>query len=184
LNKERRLAGQRQPDAHALPRLLHPIVDLLQYASFCARIREEMGTVVCALRAAGVPTKFAFRAVGDGCERVLADLVGVNKTARIGGDVTIRVDDARSLRFVFHAPSTLTAHLPQATLAISSITQLKQLLRGETEHALLERICSVGGLLTADKSGTWFVDPLTMRAVGKWEGCLLYVDFRLGVLPS
>ncbi|KAI0036764.1 subunit 17 of mediator complex-domain-containing protein [Vararia minispora EC-137] len=171
--KQRRLAGLRPPDTQSMPRLLHPIVDLLQYTSFCTRIRGEMGAVVRALCDAGIPTKFSFRAVGDNCAGLFNDLVGTDKTARIGGDVTIRIDSSRSIRFVFHAPSTLIAHLPQATLQVSSVPQLTQLLRGEVEQCILGRICAVGGALTAEMNGTWFVDPLTMRAVGKWEGFLL-----------
>jgi len=190
-HKSRRLSERRPHEVQVTPRLLHPVVDLLQYMSFCERIRDEMSAVVRSLRAAGVPTKFRFHAVGDNCDNLLTDLAVVDMTTKIGGDVTIRIDDryvsrsqlvrrlyesaSRTLRFVFHAPSALTAHLPQATLPISSITQLSQLLRGETEQCLLERICHVGRTHMVDSNSTWFVDPLTMKAVGKWEGCLLCV---------
>lgn len=76
----------------------------------------------------------------------------------------------RSLRFTFSSPSSLVAHLSQATLPVSSIPQLIQLLRDETEQCLLQRICEIGTEMSERLSGTWLVDTPMNRAVGKWEG--------------
>jgi mediator of RNA polymerase II transcription subunit 17, fungi type len=132
-----------------------------------------MDQLVRALDHVGVPTRIRFRAVGDDGEELLANIIQVGQTSRIGGDVTLRIDSSRSLRFTFHAPSTLIAHLSQATLPIESVPQLVQLLRDETELCLLDRLCAVGKELTTGLNGTWFVDALTNKAVGKWDGCLL-----------
>jgi len=80
-----------------------------------------------------------------------------------------------SLRFTFESPSTLAAHLTNTTLSISSIPQLCQLLLDETERFLLERICEVGRELCEPVNGAWFLDQLTSRSVGRWEGNVLYV---------
>lgn len=77
------------------------------------------------------------------------------------------------VRLTFLSPSSLTAHLSQATLTISSIPQLCQLLNDEIERCLLQRICDLGTELCEHVGGTWFVD--LNRCVGRWEGCVLYV---------
>src|SRR5882762_2848895 len=82
-----------------------------------------------------------------------------------------------TLRLTFLSPSSLTAHLPQATLTLSSIPQLVQLLSDEIERCLLNRICELGSDICDRVDGTWFVDPVSGRSVGKWEGCVLYVRF-------
>lgn len=69
----------------------------------------------------------------------------------------------------------LIAHLPQATLGIASMAQLSQLLADEVGMFLLKRICDIGTERCSGVSGAWFVDTLTSRSVGKWEGCVLYV---------
>jgi mediator of RNA polymerase II transcription subunit 17 len=69
------------------------------------------------------------------------------------------------------APSTLTAHLSQATLTISSIPQLYQLLVDEIERYILQRICQLGKKMSAGIGGIWFVD--LNRCVGRWEGSVL-----------
>jgi len=81
-----------------------------------------------------------------------------------------------SLRFTFESPSTLAAHLTNTTLSISSIPQLCQLLLDETERFLLGRICEVGHELCEPVNGAWFLDQLTSRSVGRWEGNVLYVE--------
>lgn len=77
-----------------------------------------------------------------------------------------------TIRLTFLSPSSLTAHLPQATLKISSIPQLCQLLTDEVERCLLYRICERGRETHEHVGGTWFVD--LSRCVGRWEGCVLY----------
>ena len=67
----------------------------------------------------------------------------------------------------------LTAHLPQSTLTISSIPHLCQLLIDELERILLGRICEVGSEVSERVNGTWFVDDMLSRSVGRWEGCLM-----------
>lgn len=157
------------PLVHPTLALLHPVIDLLQYEYFCVRVKAEMSKTVQILRRAGVPVKFHFDAVGEDGAGVLESLTS-GGTGRIGGITIIRIDNRRSLRFTFLSPSSLVAHLSQATLPVSSIPQLIQLLRDETEQCLLQRICEIGTEMSERLSGTWLVDTPMNRAVGKWEG--------------
>lgn len=84
-----------------------------------------------------------------------------------------RYDSSHTLRFTYASPSSLTAHLPQATLALASITHLTQLLFDEVSRCLLERICELGEQMCESVHGIWFVDLLAGRTVGRWEGCVL-----------
>jgi len=84
------------------------------------------------------------------------------------------------VRLTFRSPSSLTAHLSQATLTISSIPQLRQLLGDEIERCLLQRICQVGSELCEQVGGIWFID--LSRCVGRWEGCVL--NFRIFIVDS
>jgi len=47
----------------------------------------------------------------------------------------------------------------------------------ETERFLLGRICEIGQELCEPVNGAWFLDQLTSRSVGRWEGNVL--DFRV-----
>ena len=78
-----------------------------------------------------------------------------------------------NLRLTFNSPSTLMVHLPHATMAIVSIQQLTQLLMDETKRTLHARICEIGVDICGTLKGTWFVDEIMNRAVGRWEGCAL-----------
>lgn len=149
--------------------LLQPVIDLLQYEYFCVRVKAEMNKTVQVLRRAGVPVKFHFDAVGEDGAGVLESLIS-GGNGRIAGITIIRIDNRRSLRFTFSSPSSLVAHISQATLPVSSIPQLIQLLRDETEQCLLQRICELGTEMSDRLGGTWLVDAPMNRAVGKWEG--------------
>ncbi|KII95133.1 hypothetical protein PLICRDRAFT_33966 [Plicaturopsis crispa FD-325 SS-3] len=157
------------------PLLLQPIIDMLQYQVFAARVKAEIDKVVSALQVAGVPVTRRFTAVGESGLR----LVGMfdDGAKRVGGEALLRIDSRHTLRFTLMSPSSLTAHLPQATLMISSIPQLTQLLSDEIEVCLLNRICEVGTELCDPVNGTWFVDLLSCRSVGRWEGCV--INFRI-----
>ncbi|KAJ7179089.1 subunit 17 of mediator complex-domain-containing protein [Mycena filopes] len=138
--------------------LLRPVIDLLQYQVFCGRLRAEMDAMAAALTAAGIPALLRF-------------------APAIGGEAVLRIDHRHTVRLTFRSPSSLTAHLSQATLAISSIPQLRQLLADEVERCLLQRVCEVGAELCEHVAGIWFVD--LSRCVGRWEGCVL--NFRIFV---
>lgn len=71
------------------------------------------------------------------------------------------------------APSNLVVVLPQATLTITSVPQLYQLLCDEVERYLLETICRVGRSTSSVVEGTWFVDKMSNRAVGRWDTTVL-----------
>jgi hypothetical protein len=43
------------------------------------------------------------------------------------------------------------------------------------ESFLLNLICDVGRESSENMSSTWFVDPLSGRSIGRWEGCIMYV---------
>ncbi|KAI0719565.1 subunit 17 of mediator complex-domain-containing protein [Cerioporus squamosus] len=154
------------------PPILQPIIDILQYREFWERVREEIDRVVAALRLAGMSTKVHYEPVADGGENLVASLMS-DKSSPVGGDALLRIDDRHTLRFTTASPSTLIVHLPQATLPIASISQLTQLLVDEISSRLLSRICEVGTELCERVNGTWFVDLLSGRSVGRWEGCTL-----------
>ena len=96
----------------------------------------------------------------------------------------IKIERRHTIRFTFQAPSTLAAHLPQVTsLPIISGPQLTQLLVDEFERSLLGRLCSIGNEVCGEGiNATWFVDEMSCRCVGRWEGCLLY-DLSLPISP-
>ncbi|RPD67175.1 hypothetical protein L226DRAFT_499129 [Lentinus tigrinus ALCF2SS1-7] len=154
------------------PPILQPIIDILQYREFWERVREEIDRVVAALRLAGVSTKVHYDPVADGGETLVASLLS-DKSSPVSGDALLRIDDRHTLRFTTASPSTLIVHLPQATLPIASISQLSQLLVDEISSRLLSRICEIGTELCERVNGTWFVDLLSGRSVGRWEGCTL-----------
>lgn len=64
-------------------------------------------------------------------------------------------------------------HLPQATIQVVSMPHLSQLLVDEIERSMLGRICEIGVEVCQSISGTWFVDDMMSRAVGRWEGSVL-----------
>ncbi|KAI0335458.1 hypothetical protein GY45DRAFT_799896 [Cubamyces sp. BRFM 1775] len=164
-----------QPVAQSPP-LLQPIIDVLQYREFWERVGDEIHRVATALRDAGVSARVHYNTVADSGEVLVASL-GHEKTNPLGGEVLLRIDDRHTLRFTTSSPSTLTAHLPQATLPVASISQLTQLLVDEISSRLLHRICDIGTDRCEKVNGTWFVDLLSGRCVGRWEGCVL--DFRI-----
>lgn len=159
-----------------MPPILHPIVDMLQYQVFCDRVHSVASTFSRSLQITGVPTRLYFSAVGQSGEEIVA-LLQELQYIRIGGECRMRIDDRHTIRFTFFSPSVLISHLPQATLHVSSIPQLKQLLEDEIGSCLLGRICDLGTSLCEHVHGTWFVDLLTNRAVGRWEGRVL--NFRI-----
>ncbi|KAJ8481963.1 hypothetical protein ONZ51_g5679 [Trametes cubensis] len=158
------------------PPLLQPIIDILQYQEFWERIGDEINRVATALRDAGVSARVHYDPVADSGEVLVASLEH-EKTNPLGGEVLLRIDDRHTIRFTTSSPSTLTAHLPQATLPVASISQLTQLLVDEISSRLLHRICDIGTDRCEKVNGTWFVDLLSGRCVGRWEGCVL--DFRI-----
>ncbi|KAK7061769.1 mediator of RNA polymerase II transcription subunit 17 [Favolaschia claudopus] len=181
-------------DATPPPLLLRPVIDLLQYEGFLKRLRAEMELLGEALRKVGIENALRFEGVGGtGVELVeLLDPVeeregsgGAAMRERererqaqgLGGEAVIRIDARHTVRLTFRAPSSLTAHLSQATLLISSIPQLRMLLGDEVERCLLARICEVGRELCEGVGGIWFVD--INRCVGRWDGCVL--NFRIYV---
>ncbi|KAJ7754261.1 subunit 17 of mediator complex-domain-containing protein [Mycena maculata] len=168
-------------DASPPPLLLRPVIDLLQYEVFCARLRAELAVMRAALAAVGIPAALRFEPIG-GTGHALADLIDKrdDKERAIGGEAVLRIDNRHTVRLTFRSPSSLTAHLSQATLPISSIPQLRQLLGDEVERCLLQRICEVGGELCEQVGGIWFID--LSRCVGRWEGCVL--NFRIFVEDS
>ncbi|TRM67777.1 subunit 17 of mediator complex-domain-containing protein [Schizophyllum amplum] len=193
INKKRRLAPPGTLDAHAFlnplahstyplahaPPILQPIIDVLQYAVFCDRVKQEMTTMASGVVGAGIACTLRFDTVGEvGRElvrmldsRVLDPSQALNRP--VGGEAVLVVDGRHSIRFTFHSPSTLVAHLAQAEISIVTIPQLTQLLADEVDKCLLLRVCQIGEEACASVSGTWFVD--LDRCVGRWDGCILTV---------
>ncbi|KAH9943450.1 subunit 17 of mediator complex-domain-containing protein [Epithele typhae] len=154
------------------PPILQPIIDVLQYREFWERVRDEIDRVVDALRHAGVTTKVHYDPVADGGAALAQSFIS-EKPAPVSGSAILRIDGRHTLRFTMASPSTLVVHLPQATLPIASVTQLVQLLADEISSRLLNRICEIGTELCERVNGTWFVDLLSGRSVGRWQGCTL-----------
>jgi mediator of RNA polymerase II transcription subunit 17 len=149
------------------------VIELLQYQVFCARLQAEMVAMGSALTAVGILSALRFEPVG-GTGQGLVDLLDAHDDRALGGEAVLRIDARHTVRLTFRSPSSLTAHLSQATLAISSIPQLRQLLGDEVERCLLQRICEVGRELCEHVGGIWFID--LSRCVGRWEGCVLCVS--------
>ncbi|KDQ64550.1 hypothetical protein JAAARDRAFT_166933 [Jaapia argillacea MUCL 33604] len=158
------------------PPLLQPIIDILQYEVFCKRVQDEINKLAQGLIGAGVPCKVRFNQVGESGE-TLVKLLDGDGLRSVSGQAVVRIDERDTIRFTFASPSSLTAHLPQATISISSIPQLCQLLADEVERCLLGRICDVGTEMCSSVNGIWFVDLVAGRSVGRWEGCVL--NFRV-----
>lgn len=157
--------------------LLQPIIDLLQYQVFCDRIKVELDKMVSALLKAGIPSSLRFDVVGESGHQLVEHFAAKETARRIGGEALLRIDVRQTLRLTFLSPSSLTAHLPQATLPIASIPQLVQLLSDEVERCLLNRLCEVGSQVCERVGATWFVDFVSGKAVGRWEGNIL--NFRV-----
>ena len=85
----------------------------------------------------------------------------------------------QTLRLTFLSPSSLIAHLPQATLPITSVPQLSQLLSDEVEKCLLSKLCESGSQYSERFGGTWFVDMVSGKTIGRWEGCIVSVWSRM-----
>ncbi|KAJ3987261.1 subunit 17 of mediator complex-domain-containing protein [Lentinula detonsa] len=157
--------------------ILQPVIDQLQYQVFCERIQSQLVVVKIALTAAGIPSTLRFDPVGEiGTELIK---IPVDTEARpLSGVCTLRIDNRHNLRLTLVSPSALTAHLSQATISISSMPQLCELLSDEVERFFLERICEVGRRICNDMGGIWFVD--LNRCVGRWEGCVLNFEITFG----
>ncbi|KAH9482703.1 Mediator of RNA polymerase II transcription subunit 17 [Psilocybe cubensis] len=159
--------------------LLQPIIDMLQYQVFCERVELELRKAVQALNIAGIPSSLSFTAIGESGKILVSLLSEESKNKKeVGGEAVIRMDNWHTLWFTFVSPSTLTAHLPQATLTISSLPQLSQLLMDEIERCILKKICAIGRQMSSERSGIWFVD--LNRCIGKWEGCVLNFQVYYG----
>ncbi|KAF9652247.1 hypothetical protein BDM02DRAFT_3089535 [Thelephora ganbajun] len=173
------------------PHILQKITDLTQYHVFCRRLKEELDKTTETLSEVGIKTLLRFNPAGESSHQI-TKLLTENSDRRLGGDASLYMDERYisltlpmlrwgldchrySLHFTFESPSTLAAHLTNTTLSISSIPQLCQLLLDETERFLLGRICEVGRELCEPVNGAWFLDQLTSRSVGRWEGNVLYV---------
>jgi mediator of RNA polymerase II transcription subunit 17 len=85
----------------------------------------------------------------------------------------------QTLRLTFLSPSSLIAHLPQATLPITSVPQLSQLLSDEVEKCLLTKLCESGSQYSERFGGTWFFDMVSGKTIGRWEGCIVSVWSRM-----
>ncbi|EDR12871.1 uncharacterized protein LACBIDRAFT_311839 [Laccaria bicolor S238N-H82] len=151
------------------PPILQPIIDFLQYTAFCERLENEISKSVRALTAMGVSAVFVFRPVGETGPELL-ELLCERGREPTSGEALIRINSRHTVRLTFTAPSSLTAHLSQTTIILSSIPQLSQMLMDEIERSLLQCICDLG---REKYGGTWFIDM--NRCVARWEGCILSV---------
>ncbi|KAF8450286.1 subunit 17 of mediator complex-domain-containing protein [Boletus edulis BED1] len=169
--------GSERPSAVVNPQssseLLQPVIDLLQYQQFCVRIKTELDKMVSALTRAGVPCTLRFHPVGEIGQSLQRRLTGEDVLKKVGGEALLRIDERQTLRLTFLSPSSLIAHLPQATLPITSVPQLSQLLSDEVEKCLLTKLCECGSQYSERFGGTWFVDMVSGKTIGRWEGCIV-----------
>lgn len=187
-----RASPLKAPAAAQQPHILQKITDFTQFHVFCRRLKEELDKTAKTLSEVGIVTVLRFNPAGESSHQIIK-LLTENNDRRLGGDASLYIDERYvgptlqrqqwnqvywhrySLRFTFESPSTLAAHLANTTLSISSIPQLCQLLLDETERFLLGRICEIGRELCEPVNGAWFLDQLTSRSVGRWEGNVLSV---------
>lgn len=73
--------------------LLQPVIDLLQYQQFCAKIKAELDKMVSALAHAGVLCTLRFHPVGETGQSLQRRLTGENALKRIGGEALLRIDE-------------------------------------------------------------------------------------------
>lgn len=165
-----------QPPSTTQPLILRPIIDLIQYKAFCHRLKVELDQLCSALSDAKVPAYLRFDFVGDIGRDLMRFLTDTSGNV-LSGEAVLRIDHRYTLRLTLTSPSTLFIHLPQVTQPITSMPQLYQLLSDEIERYLLTRICGLGKALTQDAIGSWFVDLVTNRCVGKLEG--QFVNFSV-----
>ena len=50
----------------------------------------------------------------------------------------------------------------------------------EIEKFLLNTICDSGSQASEGVNGTWFVDPVSGKTIGRWDGCILYFRVFFG----
>lgn len=176
--KTQRLGSIREsPGTSQVPPILQPIIDLLQYQVFCKRLKVELDKVIMSLMSVGIVSALRFTPVGES-GRDLLECIDKGGKRLMSGEALLRVDDQYGIRLTFEAPSSLTAHLSQATIAITSLPQLSQLLMDEVERCLLQRICDTGKNLSESVGGTWFVD--LDKSIGRWDGCALNFCIQYG----
>lgn len=58
-------------------------------------------------------------------------------------------------------------------LTITSVPQLYQILRDEVQKGLLDDIRKIGEKASMAKGGSWFVDQISNKVVGRWEGTVM-----------
>ncbi|KAF8655243.1 hypothetical protein AX16_003147 [Volvariella volvacea WC 439] len=149
------------------PAILQPIIDFIQYQVFCEKVYAVLSKTAKSLLWAGVPTQFKFDAVME-TGKELVRLLSGHERGTIGGEAWLRIDKRYTIRLSFALPASLTAHLSQGILSVSSIPQLHQLLADEVNRCLLHRIHELGNDYCSSLGGVWFVD--LNRCIGRWDG--------------
>lgn len=70
--------------------MLQPIIDLIQYQAFLARIKVELNRAVERLRKASVEAEVQFRGIGESGSAIVNGLVQGKE--RVGGEAILRID--------------------------------------------------------------------------------------------
>jgi mediator of RNA polymerase II transcription subunit 17 len=159
--------------------VLQPVIDIVRYRAFCERIAGELRRVCSELHSAKVPAVMRVTRIGEMGSELLALLDELQPsparragtgTGSVGGEATLRVCGKQVIRLTFQSPSTLVAQTAQANVNVSSMPQLAQMLQDEVELVLLERLTEIGRQACGDAKALWFVDRVTSRAMGRWDG--------------
>ena len=81
--------------------------------------------------------------------------------------VTSHCYNSHAIRMTFSSPTTLTLHLPHATLAITSLNILRTFITSEVTLAVLMRLQEEGTRIFV--SGRWALDRLDPACIGTWD---------------
>jgi mediator of RNA polymerase II transcription subunit 17, fungi type len=82
--------------------LLQPIIDILQYKSFCERVELELNKIIKALSVAGISSDLRFTPVGES-GKALVKLLDEGSTVRIGGEAVLKISNT----YAVHHPCIL-----------------------------------------------------------------------------
>ncbi|KDQ12733.1 hypothetical protein BOTBODRAFT_34193 [Botryobasidium botryosum FD-172 SS1] len=169
-HRSRKTAPQTGPQVAQTrrPRILAPVISMLQYYTFVTEMHAQVQNVHKGLAEAGIDVDVHWVGVGQSAEEVLKMFESVEGAMglEIGGEAIIRIDKRRTIRFTFSSPTTVALHLQGAILAVTDVPQLRRLLLAQVTECVLELLKHAG----TDRGGKWFIDNLEEKCVGIWEG--------------
>jgi mediator of RNA polymerase II transcription subunit 17 len=76
----------------APPPVLRPLLDIIQYETFCERVWTEVNQAARVLSSAAIHARARFSGLGDSSSSVLHMLSDVEDAGRIGGEAILRIN--------------------------------------------------------------------------------------------